>query len=107
MIIDKKTQPKENDIISIRLISSEEVVAKFIKQDEHYIHIKNPLTLSVGPDGKVAVSTFMLGVEKDVTIPMARNAVTCFVKSQQNLTADYIRMTSNIQIPTSDTVQKL
>jgi hypothetical protein len=99
LIIDKKTQPKENDIISIRLISSEEVVAKFIKQDDHYIHIKNPLTLSVGPDGKVAVSTFMLGVEKDVTIPMARNAVTCFVKSQANLTTDYIRMTTGLEVP--------
>lgn len=103
MIIDNVI--KANDVVSLKLTSSEEIVAKFVAENADGYILKNPLSIGVQHTGDVGASFFMLGYDKTKDITIRKPAVVSIIKSSPQLTTDYIKMTSNIQLPTSGLIK--
>lgn len=101
LISQNKDKIEEGTIVSIRLTSTEEIVTKFIEEDFNTVTIIHPISLGLGPQGKIVAAPFMIGLEKDTKFKINKTAIVGMVKSPESLKADYIRMTTNIHIPTN------
>lgn len=103
MLIEKTV--KLGDIVSVKLVSSEEIVAKLVEQDINTVTISKPLVLSISVDertGKPGLQMypfFMLGADTDDKITLQRNHIIALVVSREDVKAGYVQNTTGITIP--------
>jgi hypothetical protein len=83
-------------VVSIRLSSGDEIVASFVEMDALTVTVKNPLIIKTvkGPNGQdiVGIEPFMLGIERNTSVPISRNSVAVIIKTHDMLTNDYLNM---------------
>lgn len=95
MIIQKQSFTPST-VVSIRLSSGDEIVASFIEMDALTVTVKNPLIIKTvkGVNGEdiVGVEPFMLGIERNVPVPISRSSVSVIIKTHDMLTNDYLNM---------------
>lgn len=96
MIIE--TPYKKGDIVSLKLSSGEELVGKFEDETDQQIKIKNPLVLSMVPNGGVGLAPYMMTVDPKSVFKFKSSAVTCVLKTVDDTAKSYIQATSGIQI---------
>lgn len=106
MLIEKSVKP--NDVVSIKLISNEEIVAKLVEQDATTVTITKPLLLSISVDertGKPGLQMypfFMLGADGEEKIPLRRDHIIAIVASRDDVKSGYIHNTTGLTIPTAN-----
>jgi hypothetical protein len=89
---------KENDIVTFKLASGEEVIAKFLSEGTHTYEVSKPLVLANGPQGGMVLAPFIITAEKMDFIPILKTAaVTAPVRSQPGIRAKYIEFTTGIK----------
>ena len=104
MLIEKSTIVAVNDVVTVKLVSGEEIVGRLTDQTAEVITLAKPVTISLH-----AVSDKQMGlafqpvlgsVEPDVTlrIPTAAMAVHP-VKTGKSVAASYIQTTSGLITP--------
>lgn len=95
MIISKQNF-NPSTVVSILLSSGEEIVATFVEMDALTVTIKNPLVIKTikGANGQdvVGIEPFMLGIERDASVPISRHSVAVIIKTHDMLTNDYLNM---------------
>jgi hypothetical protein len=101
MLIKKPIQ--ENDIITLKLISGEEVIAKYVGQDAGAYHLSKPLVLAPGPKGMV-LAPFIITAEELAEVHIIKTAlVTVPFRTQQAVKNSYIEFTTGIKTSTAGT----
>ena len=101
MLVEKRTIVAINDVISVKLVSGEEIVGRLLDQTADSITLAKPVTISLQPvnDKQMGLSFLpVLGsVEPDVTlqIPTAAMAVHP-VKTGKSVANSYIQTTSGL-----------
>ena len=104
MLIEKKTF-QAGDIVSLKLVSNDEIVAKLVEQDTNTVTITKPLLLSISIDertGKPGLQMypfFLLGADGDEKLPISRNHIIAMVLSRDDVKSGYIHNTTGLQIP--------
>ena len=96
MLID--VQYKKNDIVSLKLTSGEEMVARLEAETETEITIVKPYMLIANPDGQVGLAPFMFTVTPDAKFKLKINNVICIVKSAKDASDMYVKQSTGIQI---------
>jgi small nuclear ribonucleoprotein (snRNP)-like protein len=98
MLID--VQYKKNDIVSLKLTSGEEMVARLEAETETEITIVKPYMLIANPDGQVGLAPFMFTVTPDAKFKLKINNVICIVKTAKDAADMYIKQSTGIAIAT-------
>ena len=90
---------KDGDIVTLKLASGEEVIAKFLnKTDSLYISIEKALVLMQGPQG-LAFGTFFSTAKQDEPFNIAIDKLSSIALITDQIAAEYKRVFSTIKTP--------
>ena len=89
---------KEGNLITLKLVSGEEVIAKFKSLTEEYISIEKALVLMQGPQG-LAFGTFFSTAEQKEPININKDKITSIANINDKIRAEYERIFSTIKAP--------
>lgn len=87
---------KVGDIVSIKLSSGEEMVARLEEQKPEEIIVRKPLMLVAGQNG-AGLAPFMFTVDPESKFTLKINNIICIVKTVKDAGDMYIQATTGIQ----------
>ena len=88
---------KKGDIISIKLVTGEEVVAKFEEETDTVITIDKPMSLQLGPQG-MGISQFMLTMDMDSKVTISKQNCLVIARTRKEMSDQYIQGTTRIAL---------
>ena len=89
---------KEGNHVTLKLVSGEEVIAKFKALTSDYISIDKALVLMQGPQG-LAFGTFFSTAEQTEPINIYKNKITSIANINDKIKSEYERIFSTVKIP--------
>ena len=89
---------KEGNVITLKLASGEEVIAKFKSLNSDYISIEKALVLMQGPKG-LAFGTFFSTAAQNEPINICRNKITSIANINDKIKQEYERIFSTVKVP--------
>ena len=89
---------KEGNLITLKLVSGEEVIAKFKALTSDYISIDKALVLMQGPQG-LAFGTFFSTAEQKEPININKDKITSIANINDKIKTEYERIFSTIKAP--------
>ncbi len=89
---------KDGDLVTLKLASGEEVIAKFIGKADTYISIDKALVLMQGPQG-LAFGTFFSTAKQDEPFNIATDKLTSIAHINDKIKDEYNRVFSKIEVP--------
>lgn len=95
MIIE--TPYKVGDVVSIKLSSGEEMIAKLEDESQTHLTLVKPLILVAAEKG-MGLAPFMFTVSPDAKIKLNINSIICVVKSAKDASDTYIQQTTGIKL---------
>lgn len=96
MLVENKY--KVNDIVTIALISGQEVLGKLTKYTDTVISINRPLTIAFSAQG-AAFQPFTLTGDSDGEIDFNRDKVVVILKTNKHTADAYRAATSGLVVP--------
>jgi hypothetical protein len=87
---------KENEIITIKLSSGEEILCKFLSATENHITVEKGLVLMQGPQG-VALGTFFSTADPEKPITVAQQNITATANINPKLKDQYDNVFSKLK----------
>jgi len=94
---------KENDIISLKLVSGEEVIGKFKSKTADATTIEKALVMMHGPKG-LAFGTFFATANSDNGIEILNDKLISIGFTNNKVKDEYTRVTSSVVQPTKKTI---
>lgn len=103
MLIQKPVA--DQDVVTIRLVSGEEIVGRLVGQNETQVMIAKPISIGIQMvaqnQAQLAFSPFMASVDDSGTLTFNKAAlVTTPTPTREDVKASYIRATSSLEVPT-------
>jgi hypothetical protein len=96
MLLNLKKDFSNGDVVSIKLINGDEIIARFESEDENNITISRPLALTMSGQGLGMIPWVFLGKEDSITI---RKKNTFFVVASKGEAAkQYTEGTTGIAL---------
>lgn len=95
MLIDKGVSVGE--VISFKLSSGEEVIAKLVEESDRGYKVSRPMVLSMGPKG-IGMVPMMLTMSEDKEILINRNSVMSIVNTDKQFADQYVQGTTGIKL---------
>lgn len=95
MIIE--TPYKVNDTVTIKTAGGDELVARFIEENDNSITIQKPLALMATPQG-IGLGPFTFTVNPDAKIKLNKSALLFVHKTDGEMAKQYVSSTSGIQL---------
>ena len=89
---------KDGDLVTLKLASGEEVIAKYVSGADSYISIEKALVLMQGPQG-LAFGTFFSTAQQDKPINIAKDKITSIAYINDKIKDEYNRVFSKIEVP--------
>ncbi len=89
---------KEGNLVTLKLVSGEEVIAKFKALTSDYISIDKALVLMQGPQG-LAFGTFFSTAEQKEPINICRNKITSIANINNKIKTEYEKIFSTVKVP--------
>jgi len=87
----------QGDVVSIKLINSDELIAKFESQTDDEIKIHRPLSLTMSPQGGLGMIPWML-LGSDEFITLSKNHVMAISASKKDAADQYLSGTTGIAL---------
>lgn len=95
MLIDKGVS--EGEIVTLKLTSGEELVAKLLEDGPSFIKLSKPLVLSMSPQG-IGMVPYLFTVSPDKEIKLNRGTVTVIEVTEKSFADQYIQGTTGIKL---------
>jgi hypothetical protein len=95
MLIDRGVSVGE--VITIKLTSGEELVAKLIEETSTHYKLAKPLVLSMGPKG-IGMVPYLFTVSPDKDISLNKSTVTVISNSDKEFADQYLQGTTGITL---------
>ena len=92
---------KKDDVIALKLVSGEEVIAKVVTNDETMLTVNKPLTLIHTPKG-IAMSQYILMQDMTVPVSIDKEKVIVMTKANTVASGQYTQTLSSIKKPTPE-----
>jgi hypothetical protein len=89
---------KDGDLVTLKLASGEEVIAKYVSGADSYISIEKALVLMQGPQG-LAFGTFFSTAEQNKPINIAKDKIISIAYINEKIQQEYNRVFSKIEVP--------
>jgi hypothetical protein len=94
MLIDKKFS--DGDIVSLKLINGDELIARFESETADDITIDRPLALTMSREGLGMIPWMMLGDKSSITL--SKSHVFAVISSQKDAADQYMQGTTGIAL---------
>lgn len=94
MIIEQPL--KANDTITIKTTGGDEIVARFVEENDKTITIQKPLALMATQQG-IGLGPFAFTVDPDVKIKLNKQTVLFIAKTESQMASQYMASTSGIK----------
>jgi hypothetical protein len=94
MLIEKPIAT--GDVVSLKLINGDEIIARFEDDNESTIKITKPLAITVGPQGLGMMPWIFLGEKETVTIK--KEHVFVMIPSKKDAANQYMQGTTGIAL---------
>lgn len=95
MLIDKGVT--EGEIVTIKLTSGEEILAKLVEDGPLHFKLNKPMVLSMGPQG-IGMMPYLLTASVDKDIKLVRATVTVIEATDKSFADAYIQQTTGIKL---------
>jgi len=95
MLIDKGMT--EGEIVSIKLTSGEEVIAKFISETADGFKVSKPLVLSMNQQG-IGMMPFMFTLSQDKDVLIYKHSISVINNCDKMFADQYIQGTTGIKL---------
>ena len=92
-----ETTIKDGDIVSFKLSSGEEIVARLKSRDDKSYTLLKPMVLIMQQQG-MGLAPFMFSVSPDAKFILQVNSISCVAKTEEEIAKQYTASTSNIQM---------
>ena len=92
----EKTKFDEGDVITIKLISGEEVIGKFVHDTDQSLTLDKPLMLAMSQKG-IGMAPVLVTVNPDTKLKFNKQAVMVTAHSDDEIAKQYIYQTTGIQ----------
>lgn len=104
MIQNKKYE--EGDIIAIKLVTAEEVIAKVVEDNTDSIKVMKPMMLVHTPKG-LAMSQFMMMQDVKDAVELPRSNIVAMTKANSVASGQYSQTVTSIKAPTPEEKSKI
>ena len=98
----EKSSFTENDTVTIKLVSGEEVIGKFVNDDDKVITLEKPLMLAMSQKG-IGMAPVLMTVNPDTKLKFNKQAIVVMAHSDDEIAKQYTYQTTGIQ-PVSNIV---
>ena len=95
MLIDKGVT--EGEVITLKLTSGEEIVAKLVEDGAVYYKLKNPQVIGMGPKGP-GLMPYLFTVNPDKEIKLLKTTVTVAEATDKAFADQFIQSTTGIAL---------
>ena len=95
MLIDKGVS--EGEVITLKLTSGEEIVAKLVEDGPVYYKLKNPQVIGMGPKGP-GLMPYLFTVNPDKEIKLQKSTVTVSEATDEVFAKQFIESTTGIAL---------
>jgi len=95
MLINKKFS--SGDIVSIKLTSGEELIAKLSEDQDTLYTINKPMVLSMSAQG-LGMMPYMITVNPDQAITLLKSAVAAMSSTEKQFADAYVQQTTGIKL---------
>lgn len=105
MLIEKTIEV--NDIVTMKLITGEEIVSKVVALDTNTVTITKPMVLNIALDEKTRrpgiqmYPFFLLGANPESRIPLRREHIVALLQGSDDIKSGYVANTSGLDISPS------
>lgn len=96
MLIEKPIT--KNDIVTMKLLTGEEVLASYQEEDANVFKVTKPATIAQGPQGMGIVPWMMTSRTEKISIN--KNTVIAMAPTESEIAKAYTEATTNIQLAT-------
>ena len=87
----------ENDIVTLKLITGEEVLAGYISNDADHYTVKKPATIANNGQGGMGIIPWMM-TSKAETVKITSTTVIAMAPTDDDIAKAYTEATSSIQL---------
>ena len=95
MLIDKGVS--EGEVITLKLTSGEEIVAKLVEDGAAYYKLKNPQVIGMGPKGP-GLMPYLFTVDPSKEIKLLKTTVTVAEATDNAFADQFIQSTTGIAL---------
>ena len=95
MLIEKPVS--EGDVVSLKLVTGEEVMAKLVSDDVMSYKISKPVILQMGQKGPMMVP-YLLTVDMDKNLSISKSNVIAMAGTDKEFANQYIQATTGIAV---------
>ena len=94
MLIEKGIS--SNDIVSLKILNGDELIARYDKEDENSITINRPLAVTIGAQGLGMIPWIFLGNKE--TITLQKSHVFTMIPAKKDAADQYMQGTTGIAL---------
>jgi hypothetical protein len=94
MLFEKKYG--EGDVVTLKIVSGEEVIGRFVKEDMMSITLSKPLTIGMTPKGP-GMAPVLMTVDPDATLSFNKQAIIIVTPCYKEIADQYVYQTTGIQ----------
>jgi len=95
MLID--TPLKTGDIVSMKLNSGEEIIAKLSEETDLGYKVNKPLMVAATQQG-LGLAPFMFTVDQDTDFVIRTQTVSCIAKTEKDMATQYVQNTTGLAV---------
>ena len=90
---------KEGEIITIKLMSGEEVVAKLEEDQSEVIKVAKPRAVVNIPNKGIGLGPFVFTVSQTAVVDIYKKNVVCYAETEDGMARQYRQGTSGLTLP--------
>jgi hypothetical protein len=95
MLIDKGVT--EGEVVTIKLTSGEELVAKLVEDGPLYYKLNRPMVLTMNQQG-LGMAPYLFTVSNDKDVRLSKGTVTIIEATEKQFADSYIQGTTGIKL---------
>ncbi len=92
-----QTPPQANDVISLKMISGEEIIGRYTEETDDTITLTKPLAFMMGPKG-AGLAPMLFSAANETKVRLTKSAVVCMVKTDDDFAKQYIEQTTGLTL---------
>jgi hypothetical protein len=98
MIIEQPL--KSNDTVTIKITGGDEIVARYVQEDDKTITVSKPLALIATANG-LGLGPFAFTISPDAKLKINKNTVVFITRTEESMASQYMTSTSPIKTASS------
>lgn len=88
---------KKNDIVTIKLLTGEEIIAQYEADEENYLQVTRASIVAPNPEGGLGLVPWMMSSAPE-SIKLNKDTIVTYAPTVEGIATKFIEATTNIAI---------